>query len=61
MFFASTYESATPYFNPLQILNLENLFKLKVSILVFKINASKETSSRLFKTQFVQQLLSTQG
>ena len=43
MFFASRYESATPYFNLLQILKLENLFKLKWSILVFKINASKET------------------
>lgn len=37
IFFASKRESSTPYFTLLEILRLENIFKLKIGSLVHKI------------------------
>ena len=41
-FFANKRESPTPYFTLLEILKLENIFKLKIGALVHKIQYQKK-------------------
>ena len=41
IFFANKRESPTPYFTLLEILKLENIFKLKIGALVHKIQYQK--------------------
>ena len=41
IFFANKRESPTPYFTLLEILKLENIFKLKIGVLVHKIQYQK--------------------
>ena len=42
IFFANKRESPTPYFTLLEILKLENIFKLKIGALVHKIQYQKK-------------------
>ena len=42
IFFANKRESPTPYFTLLEILKLENIFKLKIGALVHKIQCQKK-------------------
>ena len=37
MFFASKRENATPYYNPLNILKFDNIFKLKLVYLLIRL------------------------
>ena len=47
IFFANKRESPTPYFTLLEILKLENIFKLKIGALVHKIQYQKKDTPRL--------------
>ena len=42
IFFADKRENATPYFILLEILKLENIFKLKIASLVHKLQYNKK-------------------
>ena len=54
IFFANKRESSTPYFTLLEILKLENIFKLKIGALVHKIQyQKKDTPPALYEGPFV--------
>ena len=55
IFFANKRESPTPYFTLLEILKLENIFKLKIGALVHKIQyQKKDTPPALYNLHVVQ-------
>ena len=53
MFFASKRENATPYYNLLNILKFDNIFKLKISIFTCKIINDKSAVPSVF-SQIIQ-------
>ena len=53
MFFASKRENATPYYNLLNILKFDNIFKLKISIFTYKIINDKSAVPTVF-SQIIQ-------
>ena len=53
MFFASKRENATPYYNLLNILKFDNIFKLKISIFTYEIINDKSAVPTVF-SQIIQ-------
>ena len=49
MFFSYRRDKATPYFNALEILTLENIYKVKVALLTHKITNKATNVPWIFK------------
>ena len=49
MFFSYRRDKATPYFNVLEILTLENIYKVKVALLAHKITNKATNAPWIFK------------